>query len=88
MVLFHIVGVGASLQMGSFILDFGPASTDVVLARKRMFPRAKPAKIYASESPGIQAPMIHGIQLRLCSGRLSAFPVLFLWRNRRAVART
>ena len=33
-----------------------------------MFP---PAKIYASELPARQAPMIHGIELWLCSGRSS-----------------
>ena len=50
MVLFHIVGVGASLQLRMFILDLvvGPAATDAELARKRMF---SPAKTYASEPP-------------------------------------
>ena len=68
--LFHIVGVGASLQLGRFILDFGagPAATDARLARKRIF---SPAKTYASEPPAKQAPMFHGIQLWLYSGRSS-----------------
>ena len=44
-----------------------PAATDARLARKRMFPKEKPSKIYASESPARQAPMIHGIQLWLSS---------------------
>ena len=67
------MGVGASLQFGMFILNFGrgPAATDVGLARKLMFPLAKPAKAYASEPPAIQGPMSHRIQFRLCSGRLS-----------------
>ena len=62
MVLFHIVGVGASLQLGRFILDFGrgPAATDAGLARKHVF---LPANTYANEPPARQAPMIHGIQL-------------------------
>ena len=69
MALFYLVGVGASLQLGglSWTLGAGPAATDVGLARKRMFPRAKPAKTYASEPPARQATMIHW----LCSGRLS-----------------
>ena len=57
------MGVGASLQLGRFILDFGFGAG---LARKRIF---SPAKTYASEPPARQAPMIHGIQLG--SGRSS-----------------
>ena len=71
MVLLHIVGVGASLQLERFILILGagPAASDVGLARKRMFP---PEKLYANEPPARQtAAMIHGIQLWLCFGRLS-----------------
>ena len=64
MVLFHIVGVGAILQLGKFILDFGRGACRH--RRKRMF---SPAKTYASEPPARQAPMIHGIQLG--SGRSS-----------------
>ena len=73
MVLFHIMGSGQAFSWGglSWTLDAGPAATDVGLARKRMFPRAKPIKTYASETPARQAPMIHGIQLWLCSGRSS-----------------
>ena len=68
MVLFYIVGVGASLPLGRFILDFGrrPCRYDAELARKRMF---SPAKTYASDTPARQASMIHGIQLG--SGRSS-----------------
>ena len=68
MVLFHILGVGTSLQLGGGVLSWtsgaGPAATDAGLARK-------PAKIYASEPPARQATMIHGIPLWLCSGRSS-----------------
>ena len=46
----------------------GPAATDAGQARKRMF---SPAKTYASEPPARQAPMIHGIESWLCSGRSS-----------------
>ena len=62
MVLFHIVIVGASLQLGrlSWTLASGPVAIDAGLARKRMF---SPAKTYASEPPARQAPMMHGIQL-------------------------
>ena len=68
MVLYHIVGVGASLHLGrlSWTLGAGPAATDVGLARKRMI-----LEIYASEPPARQAPMFHGIQVWLYSGRLS-----------------
>ena len=52
-----------------------PVATVAGLARKRMF---SPAKVYASEPPArqapkymVKAPMIHGIQLWLCSGRSS-----------------
>ena len=62
MVLFHIVGLGASLHWGGLSSTMGeePAATDAALARKRMF---SPAKTYASEPPARQAPMLHGIQL-------------------------
>ena len=67
------MGSGQAFNWGdlSLTLGAGPAATDVGLARKHMFPRAKLAKTYASEPPAIRAPMIHGIQLRLSSGRLS-----------------
>ena len=41
MVLFHIVGVGASLQLDIWTLASGPAAIDAGLARKRMFSPAK-----------------------------------------------
>ena len=65
MVLFHIVGVGASLQLGRFILVLGAghAAIDAELARERMF---SPAKTHTSEHLARQAPMIHGIQLGSC----------------------
>ena len=68
MVLFHIVGVGASLQLGRFILDFGLGACH---HRRRTGAQAhiSPAKTYASEPSARQAPMIHGIQLG--SGRSS-----------------
>ena len=71
MFLFHIVGIGTSLQLGRFILDFGRGACHHRLARKHMFSRTSPAKIYTSEPPARQSPMIHGTQLWLCSGRSS-----------------
>ena len=58
---------------GGIILDFGRGA-----CRHRRgtgaqahVTRAKPVKTYASEPPARQAPMIHGIQFWLCSGRSS-----------------
>ena len=51
MVLFHIVGSGQAFNWEglSWTLGAGPAATDVELASKHMFPRAKPVRTYASE---------------------------------------
>ena len=71
MVLLHIVGVGESLQLGRFILDFERGGLPPPTWDWRASACFRPQKTYANETPARQtAPMIHWIQLWLCFGRL------------------
>ena len=72
-VLFHIVGVGASLQLRKFILDFrrGACCHRRGTGAQAHVSAGKASKDRRKWTPARQATMIHGIQLWVCSGRSS-----------------
>ena len=85
MVLFHIVGVEASLQLGRLILDFGRGACRQrpgTGAQAHVFTRKDIRKC----TPRQTSPMIHGIHFFMFWPFVCAFWQLrFLWRSRRAV---